>query len=144
MKFIFNNIEITTKVIDGTFPDYNRVIPFKNEKPMVVDTDLLTNAVDRVATLSSERGRAVKLSLSKNNLTLSVTSPEAGTAIEEISVSFSDEDFEIGFNSKYLLDITSQLSGKSVKFLFSEPSSPCLILDPDDEATLYVLMPMRV
>ena len=144
LKFIFNNIEITTKVIDGTFPDYNRVIPFKNEKPMIVDTDLLSNAVDRVATLSSERGRAVKLSLSKNNLTLSVTSPEAGTAIEEISVSFNDEDFEIGFNSKYLLDISSQLSGKSVKFLFSEPSSPCLILDPDDEATLYVLMPMRV
>jgi DNA polymerase-3 subunit beta len=144
LKFIFNNVEITTKVIDGTFPDYNRVIPFKNEKPMIVDTDLLTNAVDRVATLSSERGRAVKLSLSKNNLTLSVTSPEAGTAIEEITVSFNDEDFEIGFNSKYLLDITSQLSGKSVKFLFSEPSSPCLILDPDDEATLYVLMPMRV
>ena len=82
--------------------------------------------------------------MSKNNLTLSVTSPEAGTAIEEITVSFNDEDFEIGFNSKYLLDITSQLSGKSVKFLFSEPSSPCLILDPDDEATLYVLMPMRV
>ena len=144
LKFIFNNVEITTKVIDGTFPDYNRVIPFKNEKPMIVDTDLLSNAVDRVATLSSERGRAVKLSLSKDNLTLSVTSPEAGTAIEEISVSFSDEDLEIGFNSKYLLDITSQLSGKSVKFLFSEPSSPCLILDPDDEATLYVLMPMRV
>ena len=144
LKFIFNNVEITTKVIDGTFPDYNRVIPFKNDKPMVVDTNILTNAVDRVATLSSERGRAVKLSLSNNNLTLSVTSPEAGTAIEEISVDFTDEDFEIGFNSKYLLDITSQLSGKSVKFLFSEPNSPCLILDPDDEATLYVLMPMRV
>ena len=111
---------------------------------MSVDAELLTDAVDRVATLSSERGRAVKLSLNNNNLILSVTSPEAGTAIEEISVDFKGEGFEIGFNSKYLLDITSQLSGQSVKFLFSEPNSPCLILDPDDEATLYVLMPMRV
>lgn len=144
LKFIFNNIEITTKVIDGTFPDYNRVIPFQNDKKMSVDAELLTDAVDRVATLSSERGRAVKLSLNNNNLILSVTSPEAGTAIEEISVDFKGEGFEIGFNSKYLLDITSQLSGQSVKFLFSEPNSPCLILDPDDEATLYVLMPMRV
>tara|TARA_B100001027_G_scaffold216820_1_gene194518 strand:+ start:1509 stop:2636 length:1128 start_codon:yes stop_codon:yes gene_type:complete len=144
LKFVFNSIEVTSKVIDGTFPDYQRVIPFQNNKIMSVKTSTLTNAVDRVATLSSERGRAVKLSLKDNSLTLSVTSPEAGTAIEEISVDFKGDDFEIGFNSKYLLDILSQLSGDSVKLLFSEPNSPCLVLDPSDEATLYVLMPMRV
>tara|TARA_B100000941_G_scaffold286016_1_gene258914 strand:- start:2389 stop:3516 length:1128 start_codon:yes stop_codon:yes gene_type:complete len=144
LKFVFNSIEVTSKVIDGTFPDYQRVIPFQNNKIMSVKTSILTNAVDRVATLSSERGRAVKLSLKDNSLTLSVTSPEAGTAIEEISVDFKGDDFEIGFNSKYLLDILSQLSGDSVKLLFSEPNSPCLVLDPSDEATLYVLMPMRV
>ena len=144
LKFIFNSVEVTSKVIDGTFPDYQRVIPFQNDKTMLVKTSILTNAVDRVATLSSERGRAVKLSLNDNSLTLSVTSPEAGTAIEEISVDFKGDDFEIGFNSKYLLDILSQLSGDSVKLLFSEPNSPCLVLDPNDEATLYVLMPMRV
>ena len=144
LKFVFNSIEVTSKVIDGTFPDYQRVIPFQNDKTMSVKTGVLTNAVDRVATLSSERGRAVKLSLKDNSLTLSVTSPEAGTAIEEISVDFMGDDFEIGFNSKYLLDILSQLSGDSVKLLFSEPNSPCLVLDPNDEATLYVLMPMRV
>ena len=144
LKFVFNNIEVTSKVIDGTFPDYQRVIPFQNDKAMSVKTSVLTDAVDRVATLSSERGRAVKLSLKDNNLILSVTSPEAGTAIEEISVDFKGEDFEIGFNSKYLLDILSQLSGDTVKLLFSEPNSPCLVLDPNDEATLYVLMPMRV
>ena len=144
LKFVFNSIEVTSKVIDGTFPDYQRVIPFQNDKTMSVKTGVLTNAVDRVATLSSERGRAVKLSLKDNSLTLSVTSPEAGTAIEEISVDFMGDDFEIGFNSKYLLDILSQLSGDSAKLLFSEPNSPCLVLDPSDEATLYVLMPMRV
>ena len=144
LKFVFNSVEVTSKVIDGTFPDYQRVIPFQNDKTMSVKTSILTNAVDRVATLSSERGRAVKLSLNDNSLTLSVTSPEAGTAIEEISVDFKGDDFEIGFNSKYLLDILSQLSGDSVKLLFSEPNSPCLVLDPNDEATLYVLMPMRV
>ncbi|MAR76546.1 MAG: DNA polymerase III subunit beta [Rhizobiales bacterium] len=144
LKFVFNSIEVTSKVIDGTFPDYQRVIPFQNDKIMSVKTSILTNAVDRVATLSSERGRAIKLSLKDNSLTLSVTSPEAGTAIEEISVDFKGDDFEIGFNSKYLLDILSQLSGDSVKLLFSEPNSPCLVLDPSDEATLYVLMPMRV
>ena len=144
LKFVFNSIEVTSKVIDGTFPDYQRVIPFQNNKIMSVKTSTLTNAVDRVATLSSERGRAVKLSLKDSSLTLSVTSPEAGTAIEEISVDFKGDDFEIGFNSKYLLDILSQLSGDSVKLLFSESNSPCLVLDPNDEATLYVLMPMRV
>ena len=144
LKFVFNSIEVTSKVIDGTFPDYQRVIPFQNDKTMSVKTGVLTNAVDRVATLSSERGRAVKLSLKDSSLTLSVTSPEAGTAIEEISVDFMGDDFEIGFNSKYLLDILSQLSGDSAKLLFSEPNSPCLVLDPNDEATLYVLMPMRV
>tara|TARA_B100000900_G_scaffold344884_1_gene309096 strand:+ start:3052 stop:4179 length:1128 start_codon:yes stop_codon:yes gene_type:complete len=144
LKFVFNSIEVTSKVIDGTFPDYQRVIPFQNDKNMIVKASILTNAVDRVATLSSERGRAVKLSLKDNSLTLSVTSPEAGTAIEEISVDFKGDDFEIGFNSKYLLDILSQLGGDSAKLLFSEPNSPCLVLDPNDEATLYVLMPMRV
>ena len=138
LKFVFNNIEVTSKVIDGTFPDYQRVIPFQNDKAMSVKTSVLTDAVDRVATLSRHRGRAVKLSLKDNNLILSVTSPEA------ISVDFKGEDFEIGFNSKYLLDILSQLSGDTVKLLFSEPNSPCLVLDPNDEATLYVLMPMRV
>tara|TARA_Y100000590_G_scaffold452259_1_gene595059 strand:- start:42486 stop:43616 length:1131 start_codon:yes stop_codon:yes gene_type:complete len=144
IKFVLNNIEITSKVIDGAFPDYQRVIPLKNEKIMASETKNLTEAVDRVATLSSERGRAVKLSLDNDTLTLSVTSPESGTAIEEISVNYSSEKFEIGFNSRYLLDVASQLTGKNVKFLFSEPSAPCLILDPNDEATLFVLMPMRV
>lgn len=144
VKLIFNNVELTSKVIDGKFPDYQRVIPYNNDKIMIVNTDIITKAVDRVATLSSERGKAVKLGLSDNNLILSVTSPEAGTAIEEISVDFKGEPFEIGFNSKYLMDILSQLSGDTVKLNFSEPNSPCLVLDPSDEATLYVLMPMRV
>ena len=144
IRFNFNNIQLTSKLIDGKFPDYKRVIPFQNDKVMIVETKFFADAVDRVSTISSDRGRAIKLSIGENLLTLSVTSPDSGTAIEEIPVIYNSEPIEIGFNSKYLLDITSQLISDTTKFSFSESGAPSLIRDPADEATLYVLMPMRV
>mgnify|MGYP006125731749 FL=1 len=144
IRFVFNNIQLTSKLIDGKFPDYKRVIPFQNDKIMTVETKVFADAVDRVSTISSDRGRAIKLSIEENLLTLSVTSPDSGTAIEEIPVVYNNDPIEIGFNSKYLLDITSQLISDTTKFFFSESGAPSLIRDPADEATLYVLMPMRV
>jgi len=144
VRVSFANVVLTSKLIDGTFPDYDRVIPKNNSKIMQVDRADFAAAVDRVSTVSSERGRAVKLSLEDGTLTLSVTNPDSGTASDELPVAFEDESLEIGFNSKYLLDITGQLSSENATFAFADPGSPTLIHDGDASRTLYVLMPMRV
>ena len=135
---------LTSKLIDGTFPDYNRVIPAGNDKELKMDRASFANAVDRVSTISSERGRAVKLQLSEGQIVLSVNNPDSGTAEEEVAVGYSDEPLDIGFNSRYLLDITNQLTGEEAVFMLSDPGSPTLIRDPADSDAIYVLMPMRV
>lgn len=135
---------LTSKLIDGTFPDYNRVIPSGNDKELKMDRSTFASAVDRVSTISSERGRAVKLSLSEGQMTLSVNNPDSGTAEEEIVVGYSSDAIDIGFNSRYLLDITNQLSGDEATFMLSDPGSPTLIRDSAESGAIYVLMPMRV
>ena len=135
---------LTSKLIDGTFPDYNRVIPAGNDKKLILDRETFSKAVDRVSTISSERGRAVKLQLSDGQMILSVNNPDSGTAEEEIAVSYSSDNLEIGFNSRYLLDITNQLSGDEATFMLSDSGSPTLIQESDEAGAIYVLMPMRV
>ncbi|MBP1851402.1 DNA polymerase III subunit beta [Rhizobium halophytocola] len=144
MRFTIGSVVITTKLIDGTFPDYQRVIPTGNDKEMRVDCGSFAKAVDRVSTISSERGRAVKLTLSEGHLILAVNNPDSGSATEEVAVGYDNEPMEIGFNAKYLLDITSQLSGDDAIFLLADAGSPTLIRDTAGEDALYVLMPMRV
>jgi DNA polymerase-3 subunit beta len=135
---------LTSKLIDGTFPDYQRVIPSGNDKQLVIDKKDFQAAVDRVSTVSSERGRAVKLSLSGGKLILSVTNPDSGSATEEIEVEYDADPLDIGFNSRYLLDIASQLDGEVAVLKLADPGSPTLIQDKDAKGALYVLMPMRV
>ena len=135
---------LTSKLIDGTFPDYNRVIPAGNDKKLVMDRQTFSSAVDRVSTISSDRGRAVKLQLSDGQMVLSVNNPDSGTAEEEIAVEYSDDALDVGFNSRYLLDITNQLSGDEATFMLSDPGSPTLIRDSKEDDAIYVLMPMRV
>ncbi|WP_350335851.1 DNA polymerase III subunit beta [Coralliovum pocilloporae] len=137
-------VVLTSKLIDGTFPDYGRVIPQGNDKEMIVDCELFAKAVDRVSTISSERGRAVKLSMTDDRLTLTVTNPDSGSATDELAVEYQAEDLEIGFNARYLLDVTDQLQTGTAIFKLSDPGSPTLILDNGATDTLYVLMPMRV
>ncbi|WP_294645111.1 DNA polymerase III subunit beta [uncultured Aureimonas sp.] len=144
IRFSLGAVVMTSKLIDGTFPDYQRVIPTGNDKALTLDRQSFSAAVDRVSTISSERGRAVKLALSGGQLVLTVNSPDAGTATEELPVGYEAEEIEIGFNARYLLDITGQLSGDSAVFMMADPGSPTLIRDGGDEGTLYVLMPMRV
>jgi DNA polymerase-3 subunit beta len=144
LRFTFSALRLTSKLIDGTFPDYERVIPHQNDKQLTVERRLFAEAVDRVSTVSSDRGRAVKLAIDGDTLTLSVNSPEAGTATEEIAVSYTAEPLQIGFNPRYLLDITSQLESDEAHLLLSDAGAPTLIRDPADTAALYVLMPMRV
>ena len=135
---------LTSKLIDGTFPDYNRVIPSGNDKELVMDRATFASAVDRVSTISSERGRAVKLQLTNDQMVLSVNNPDSGSAEEEIAVGYSSDPLDIGFNSRYLLDITNQLTGDEATFMLSDPGSPTLIRDSAESGAIYVLMPMRV
>jgi DNA polymerase-3 subunit beta len=144
IRFTIGPIVMTSKLIDGTFPDYQRVIPQNNDKELTLDRQSFSAAVDRVSTISSERGRAVKLAVATGQLTLTVNSPDAGTATEELAVGYEADDIEIGFNARYLLDITGQLAGDTAVFMLADPGSPTLIKDGGDDGTLYVLMPLRV
>ncbi|GHE46010.1 DNA polymerase III subunit beta [Camelimonas fluminis] len=137
-------VVLTSKLIDGAFPDYQRVIPAGNDKVMVVELGEFTPAVDRVSTISSERGRAVKLSLQEGKLTLSVTNPDSGSAVEEISVDYEGEPLDVGFNARYLLDIAAQLDGDTAFFKLADAGSPTIVQDREGAPALYVLMPMRV
>ena len=144
IRFTIGNVVLTSKLIDGTFPDYARVIPVNNDKSLVVDKKDFEAAVDRVSTVSSERGRAVKLSITGGRLVLSVTNPDSGSATEEIEVEYDAEPLDIGFNSRYLLDIAAQIDGEVAVLKLADPGSPTLIQDKDAKGALYVLMPMRV
>jgi len=144
IRFTLGNVVLTSKLIDGTFPDYGRVIPTGNDKELIVDKKEFEQAVDRVSTVSSERGRAVKLSLSNGKLMLSVTNPDSGSANEEVEVEYASDPLDIGFNSRYLLDIAGQLEGEAAVLKLADPGSPTLIQDRDAKGALYVLMPMRV
>jgi DNA polymerase-3 subunit beta len=144
IRFTLGDVILTSKLIDGTFPDYARVIPLGNDKELVVDKKDFEASVDRVSTVSSERGRAVKLSVSSGKLTLSVTNPDSGSATEEIEVEYDAEPIDIGFNSRYLLDIAAQIEGEVAVLKLADPGSPTLIQDKDAQGALYVLMPMRV
>lgn len=144
VSFTFGNITLTSKLIDGTFPDYNRVIPADNDKVLEVDCKQFAAAVDRVATISTEKSRAVKLAVSKKGIVVSATSPENGTASEEVEASYSADALEIGFNSRYLLDIAEQITADGARFAMSDAASPTVVRDAADNGALYVLMPMRV
>jgi DNA polymerase-3 subunit beta len=135
---------LTSKLIDGTFPDYDRVIPANNDKILEVECKEFAEAVDRVSTISTERSRAVKLAIEQGNLVVSATSPENGTALEELEVRYQSSPMEIGFNSRYLLDITEQIDGEYAQFKMSDAGSPTIVCDREDGSALFVLMPMRV
>jgi DNA polymerase-3 subunit beta len=144
IRFTIGQVVLTSKLIDGTFPDYARVIPANNDKVLEVDKKDFEAAVDRVSTVSSERGRAVKLSITGDRLVLSVTNPDSGSATEELAVAYTADPIDIGFNSRYLLDIAAQIEGESAVLRLADPGSPTLIQDKDAKGALYVLMPMRV
>ena len=136
---------LTSKLIDGTFPDYKRVIPSANDRLLRIDSRALGEGVDRVAAIAtSEKTRAVKLALGHDKVTLSVTSPENGTAAEEVPADYTAPEFEVGFNYRYLLDILDQVGSDGVEMHMADAAAPTLIRENDGSKALYVLMPMRV
>ncbi len=144
IRFGLGTAILTSKLIDGTFPDYSRVIPTGNDKMLKIDPKSFMEGVDRVATIASEKTRAVKMALDRDKITLSVTSPENGTAAEEVSGSYESDSFEIGFNAGYLMDILRQVEGDTVEVHLADAAAPTLIRENDKSPALYVLMPMRV
>ena len=139
-----NGVVLTSKLIDGTFPDYSRVIPTGNDKLLKLDPKAFFEGVDRVATIATEKTRAVKMAVEADKVTLSVTSPDNGTAAEEIPAHYASEGLEIGFNANYLKDILGQIEGDSVELHLADAGAPTLIRQDDKSPALYVLMPMRV
>ncbi|MCZ8369292.1 MAG: DNA polymerase III subunit beta [Porphyrobacter sp.] len=137
-------VVLTSKLIDGTFPDYSRVIPTANDKLLKVDPKLFFSGVDRVATIATEKTRAVKIGLDHDRVTLSVTSPDNGTAAEELAAEYRSEGLEIGFNANYLKDILGQIDSDTVELHLADAGAPTLIRENDQSRALYVLMPMRV
>ena len=144
IRFDLGQALLTSKLIDGTFPDYSRVIPTGNDKILKIDPRSFEEGVDRVSTIATEKTRAVKMALDRDKIILSVTSPENGTAAEEVPGEYTSMGFEIGFNSRYLLDILGQLQGDTIEVHLADAAAPTLIRENDKSAALYVLMPMRV
>lgn len=143
IRFAFDHIVLTSKLIDGTFPDYQRVIPKGNDKIVDVNPKAFSRAIDRVSTISDGKSRAVKIALNGKTMTLSANSPEAGSATEDLEVNGND-NMEIGFNARYLLDITQQIEGDGCRLTLADSASPTIIQDAGDASALYVLMPLRV
>jgi DNA polymerase-3 subunit beta len=144
VRFGLGSAVLTSKLIDGTFPDYNRVIPTANDKLLKLDPKTFMAGVDRVSTIASEKTRAVKMALDRDKVTLSVTSPENGLAIEELPADYGNDGIEIGFNARYLMDILAQIEGDSVEVHLADAAAPTLLRENDKSNALYVLMPMRV
>ena len=144
IRFTTGSIVLTSKLIDGTFPDYERVIPRNNDKSLEVDTKLFADAVDRVSTISMEKGRAVKLGIGGGKIVLAVNNPDSGSAEEEVACAYAGPAIDIGFNSRYLLDVAGQIKSEAMVFSLADAGSPTIIRDPGDAQALYVLMPMRV
>ena len=149
IRFGLDHAAMTSKVIDGSFPPYERVIPRDNKRVMTLDKALFAAAVDRVATISTEQSRGVRLTVESGRMTLTVRNLDAGQAVEELEVDYDGEAFEIAFNARYLLDVTGQIGGEIAEFRFADVAGggmaqdPALVLDPTDAAVQYVLMPIR-
>ncbi|MEM8937541.1 MAG: DNA polymerase III subunit beta [Pseudomonadota bacterium] len=144
IRFSFGAGQLTSKLIDGSFPDYERVIPKGNPNMLRVDAKDFAQAVDRVSTVSADRTRSVKLALETDSLRFSVNNPDAGSAMEELSVDYAGDPLEIGFNARYLIDVAQQIDGETITFQLADSASPMVIVDEEDQRALYVLMPLRV
>jgi len=144
IRVTYGDAVLVSKLIDGAFPDYERVIPSANEKMLELDRKAFVQAVDRVSVIASERTRGIRLAIEKGKVTLSASSAEAGSASEEVEATYGADPIEIGFNARYVLDMMERIEGDTAQFLLHDGSSPVLVRDPADVGALYVIMPMRV
>ena len=145
IRFSFNETIIVSKLIDGKFPDYEKVIPKDTKNSFSIDRKSFLESINRISTISSDKSKAIKLNLNKNKLTISANNlEEGGSGIEEIEINYNGPSLDIGFNGNYLKEIINQLNNKEIIILFSDSTAPTIIKDESKSDTLYVLMPMRV
>lgn len=144
ISFNIGDVYLTSRLIDAQYPEYEAVIPKTNEKALTMHVRPFREAVARVAIMASEKEKGIKLKLTENQLELSSASSESGSAIEEMSVEYANDDMEIGFNANYLIEIAHQINSEEAEILLSDTGSPAIIRDLNDTQSLYVLMPMRV
>ena len=144
IKFSLGKMKLISKVIDGKFPDYKKVVPTNNDKTLIVSSKDFINSIERVATVSLDRKEGVKLNISRDNVQLSVNSANSGEGNEKIKAEFNSENLNISFNSKYLIDIASEVEDKNLKMNLKDSVSPVLIEDSSDKNSYYVIMPMKI
>lgn len=143
VRISFEDITLTSKLIDGTFPDYERVIPTDNDKILEVKVKELASAVDRVSVVT-ERSRGIRMITNTNHVTIAASNTELGNATEELEARYEKESIDTGYNFRYLLDILSQIKGEDVRFSLSGNAAATVITDTSDSSAIYVLMPMRI
>ena len=144
IKFSFGKVKLISKVIDGKFPDYKKVVPLDNKKVLEVSSKDFVDSIERVTSVSLDRKEGVKLNISKNDVQLSVNSANSGEGNEKINAKYNSENINISFNSKYLLDIASEIEDKNIRMNFKDSISPVLIEDVSDRNSYYVIMPMKI
>ena len=144
IKFTLGKIRLISKVIDGKFPDYKKVVPATNDKILNVPSKEFINSIERVASVSLDRKEGVKLKIEKDNIQLSVNSANSGEGNETIKADYNSESLNISFNSKYLIDIASEIENKNLKMNLKDSTSPVLIEDASDKNSYYVIMPMKI
>ena len=144
IKFTIGNIKLISKVIDGKFPDYKKVVPTSNDKTLIVSSKDFINSIERVASVSLDRKEGVKLIVNKDHVQLSVNSANSGEGNEKIKAEFTSENLNISFNSKYLIDIVSEVEDKNLRMNLKDSVSPVLIEDVSDKNSYYVIMPMKI
>lgn len=144
VSFKFNHVYLTSRLIDGSFPDYEAIIPMQNEKTLRMSMAAFSEAVDRVATVSTEKSRSVKLSINTNKIVLTASNSEFGSAVEELEVEYAAAPLELGFNARYLLDLSQQLNDVEAEFSMSDSATPVVVREVDNNDAFYLLMPMRV
>ena len=144
IKFTLGKIKLISKVIDGKFPDYKKVVPTSNDKTLVVSSKDFINSIERVASVSLDRKEGVKLAINKNDIQLSVNSANSGEGNEKIKADFNSDNLNISFNSKYLIDIAAEVEDKNLKMSLKDSVSPVLIEDVSDKNSYYVIMPMKI
>ncbi len=144
IQFVLGNIKLVSKVIDGKFPDYNKVVPKSNDKSLIISSKEFINSIERVASVSLDRKEGVKLTINKDNIQLSVNSANSGEGNEKIKAQFTSDNLNISFNSKYLIDIATEIENKDLKMNLKDSVSPVLIEDASDKNSYYVIMPMKI
>ena len=144
VKFLMDKGVLISKVIDGRFPDYSKVVPKDNEKKLQLKLSDFKNSIERVSTVSLDRKEGLKMEIKKDNLRLSVNSPNSGEGVENIDANFNSEDMNVSFNSRYLIDIASQIENETIIMNLKEAGSPVLIRDLSDKLSFHVVMPMKI